>query len=550
MKFSYWGCLVTGVLGVFAWFGADVAHGEDGWRATGLHGAVVAGGPGRQAVDAGLEVLRGGGNAADAACATLLVLSVIDPGNFCLGGETPIMVYDARGEVVEVIAGQGAAPRLATFEHFQRIGGIPQKGIQAAAVPGAFDAILTTLDRHGTITFRRAAQPMLAALDAKPDQANQQLAATIRELTGVEQQATDRRRGLRLVADYFYRGPIARRIDAWSKANDGLIRYEDLATHVTRLEEPVRATYRGYDVVKCGAWTQGPCLLQTLALLEGFDVKPLGPTSPEFVHLAVESLKLALADRDTYYGDPLFSAIPLDTLLSPEYSQRRRALIDRDKASRDYRPGDVAPTTNKVSLATTPAAAAGPQRDTTTCLVADQHGNVVAATPSGWGGVLAGDTGILLGSRLRSLSMTPGYPNCVAPGKRPRITLTPTLVLKHGKPVLAVSVAGGDLQDQVSLQMVTSCLDFGKSPADAVTLPRFSTSHHVGSFNQPPPKLGQLSVNEAYGAETLERLRKLGHDVELAKPPIGHPVVIRIDPATGRKEAAGDPAARREAAAY
>ncbi|MFO0867625.1 MAG: gamma-glutamyltransferase [Pirellulales bacterium] len=523
---------------------------DEFWQAAGLEGAVVAGGPGPEAAAAGLAVLQEGGNAVDSAATMLLVLCVIDPGNFCFGGEVPWLVYDGPRRVVEVVAGQGVAPQLATRTHFDAQGKIPPTGVEPAAVPAALDAILTALDRYGTISLARAAQPMLAVLDARTETWHRDLARTMRELIAAERQATDRRQGLRLAADYFYRGPIARRIDSWSRANGGLLRYADLATHVTRIEQPVSISYRGYTVVKCGIWTQGPMLLQSLQLLSGFDFASLHPAHADQIHLTVEALKLALADRDTHYGDPLFSDIPLAELLSTSYADTRRTLIDRSQASREWRPG--APRGAQARLDRTPPAgdASGRQRDTTTCLVADRFGNVVAATPSGWGGVVAGDTGVHLGSRLRSLTMEAGHPNEVAPGKRPRITLTPTLVLQQSQPVLAISVAGGDLQDQVSLQLLLACLDFHRSPAEAVTLPRFSTAHHIGSFSQPPPQLGSLTVNPEVTETTLERLRQLGHQVTVSPGPIGHPSVLRIDPATGRKEAAGDPRTKRHARAY
>jgi gamma-glutamyltranspeptidase/glutathione hydrolase len=182
--------------------------------------------------------------------------------------------------------------------------------------------------------------------------------------------------------------------------------------------------------------------------------------------------------------------------------------------------------------------------------VADRSGNVVAATPSGWGGVLAGKTGIILNSRLRSLNTWPGHPNCLEPGKRPRITLTPTLVLKDGKPVAAISVAGGDKQDQVTLQLLLGYVEFGHSPARAVTAPRFVTNHLIGSFNQPPPRLGSLSIYQSAGDDTIAALKDHGHNLSVTKPPLGHPVMLTIDPTTGRKQAAGDPRAGRHARAY
>jgi len=174
----------------------------------------------------------------------------------------------------------------------------------------------------------------------------------------------------------------------------------------------------------------------------------------------------------------------------------------------------------------------------------------VAATPSGWGGVLAGETGVVLGSRLRSLNTWRGHPNCIEPGKRPRITLTPSLVFDQGKPVVVASVVGGDLQDQVMLQILLNHIEFGFTPDKAVTAPRFSTAHHDGSFNQPPAELGSLSIYESVGEETIEALKARGHDVTISKPPMGYPVMITIDPKTGRMQAAGDPAARRHARAY
>jgi len=523
------------------------------WRAEGTQAAVAAGGS--EAADAAVEVLQDGGNAIDAAVAALMVLSVTDSGNFCFGGEVPIMVYDARHGAVKVVSGQGTAPRLATLEYFQKhnSGRIPGNGDPTtAAVPGAIGAYLTALDRYGTKTFAELARPTLAILDRHNNGWQPDLANTIRRLIEAEKASPDdRRRGLRRVGDCFYRGPVARELDGWSRANGGLIRYADLAAHVTRVEDPVSIDYRGYTVCKCDTWTQGPYLLQTLRLLEPFDVKSLGHNSPDYIHLLVEAMKLALADRDTYYADPLLAEVPIERLLSKQYAELRRGLIDKNRASLELRPGD--PISGKALLGISPAkyrAPTGSVRDTTTCLVADRWGNVVVATPSGWGGVLARKTGIILGSRLRSFNTWPGHSNCIAPGKRPRITLTPTLVLQQGRPVAAVSVAGGDKQDQVTLQLLLAYMEFGFTPARAVTAPRFVTNHLIGSFNQPPPKLGSLSIYESVGEGTIETLKARGHRVRIAKPPLAKPVMLTIDPATGRKQAAGDPKARRYARAH
>ncbi len=537
------------------------------WQAAGTQGAVAAGG--RGAVAAGLEILKSGGNAADAAAATILALSVTDARSFCFGGEVPILVYDARQHSVTVIAGQGAAPRLATRDEFLKRGGIPLKGILAAAVPAALDACLTLLDRFGSMTFAQVVAPTRELLQhpPRPEPWHADLARTITALVEAEAQAhpagstsTDgdrsRSRGLRLVADAFYRGPIARRIDAWSRANDGLIRYVDLATHTTRVEEPVAIAYRGLTVFKCGVWTQGPYLLEALQILKDIDLKAMGHNRPAAIHAIVETLKLTMADRDTYYADPLFADVPLAPLLSPEYAALRRGLIDPKAASLERRPGDPRSVKALLDPASDPARRHVPAplaavHDTTTCVVADRFGNVVAATPSGWSGVVAGDTGVWLGSRLQSFNLWDDHPNVIEPGKRPRITLSPTLVLRDGRPVLAVSVAGGDNQDQMTLQLLVNHIDFGLEPAVSVTAPRFMTDHFISSFGQKPPILGQLRINPGVGPETLDALKSWGHKLKTSSGALSAaPSVISLDPATGQLRAAGDPRAGRHAMAY
>jgi gamma-glutamyltranspeptidase/glutathione hydrolase len=330
-----------------------------------------------------------------------------------------------------------------------------------------------------------------------------------------------------------------------------LLRYGDLARHVTRVEEPLATSYRGYTVLKCGAWTQGPYLLQALQLLEGFDLKALGHNSPDAIHLTVEAMKLAMADRDTFYADPLYEDVPISGLLSPAYASLRRPLIDLKQASLEQRPGDPRGGKALLSGAEPQRGQGGPARDTTTCLVADRNGNVVAATPSGWSGVVAGDTGVWLGTRLQSFNIWPGHPDCIAPGKRPRITLSPTIVLKNKKPVLAVSVAGGDNQDMMTLQLIENHIDFGLAPGESVTAPRFMSDHFVSSFGQTPPVLGGLRINPTVGQSTLDALAARGHKLKILPTILSAaPVVIAVDPKTGAYHAAGDPRARRHAGAF
>lgn len=326
--------------------------------------------------------------------------------------------------------------------------------------------------------------------------------------------------------------------------------HADLAAHKTPIETPAAVEYRGHRVFKCGPGTQGPWLLEALGLLEGFDLRAMGHNSTDAIHVTVEAMKLALADRDVYYADPAVVDVPLAELLAPDYAALRRPLIDMQHASFEQRPGD--PRACKALL--NPAAArqglGNPNRDTTTCLIADHDGNVIAATPSGWSGVLVGTTGVWLGSRLQSFNTWPSHPNCIAPGKRPRITLSPTLVTRGGKPVLAVSVAGGDGQDQAGLQMVVDRIDFGLTAREAVTSIRFGTNHLVGSFGQTPPELGSLLIYRKAATPTLTELKVRGHRITLRQPPLWNPSVLAIDPATGQIDAAGDPQAGRHSAAY
>ena len=514
------------------------------WNASGMRGAVAGGGA--EAVSAAATVLERGGNAADAAATMLLAMCVTDSSMFCFGGEMPILYHDGATGKVEVIAGMGTAPKLATLKHFKN--GIPRTGPESAAVPGALDAIVMLLSRHGTLTFAAAAAPALALLASGRMEWHPDLIATITQLIEAEKAAADRRSGLRVVADCFYRGPVAAALDRWSQANGGLIRAEDLAAHVTRIEEPVTADYRGFTVCKCGPWTQGPCLLEALKIIEGSDVKAMGRHSPDAVHVAVEALKLAMADRDVFYADPLFEKVPVEPLLSSEYTAMRRKLIDVSRASQELQPGD--PTNGKPLLDRRDPRFGPPSvsHDTTTCIAADAAGNFVAATPSGWGGVLAGKTGIWLNSRLQSFNHWPNSPNRIMPGKRPRITLSPTLVLKAGRPVLAVSVAGGDGQDQAALQMVMDFVDYGMSPGESVSADRFGTDHHIGSFGQNPPKLGSLSANPGIPETTLAALKEKGHKLRISNGPLWSPCVLQRDE-SGRLHAAGDPRAGRHAAA-
>ncbi len=278
----------------------------------------------------------------------------------------------------------------------------------------------------------------------------------------------------------------------------------------------------------------------------------MGHLSADYIHTLTEALKLGFADRDEYYGDPLFVKVPMKALLSEKYTRLRRGLIDMSTASADIRPGDPV---NMKAVKGPGTYRPGPG-GTTTCVVADRWGNLVAATPSANRPyAICKELGIAHGNRLRSLNTTPGHPNRIEPGKRPRITLTPTIVLKEGKGVIGISVAGGDLQDQTTLNCLLNHIEFGMMPEEAVTAGRFSTPHHQGSFNPNPERektLGTpagLTLNDGLENGVKEDLAKRGHKIRTTSRPIAYPVMIYVDPDTGIIRAAGDPRTRRHAAA-
>lgn len=543
-----------------------------GQRGSGKNGIIAAGKP--EAVEAGIKMFELNGNAADAAVSSLLVLSVKHIGAFCIGGEVPMIIYDAKKNEVKVLSGQGTAPKDTSAIEWYFRNGIDGSSIRSAAVPAVIDLCVTALKLYGTLSFEQTAGPMLNILDAGgPNEYRDSgsgelidgisgksidkgiinlvgeerswyadLAVTMRKLIEAEQNTVgNREKKLQAVSDRFYRGDIADDLVDWYISRGGFLRKQDLAEYVTRVEDPVEISYRGYKVLKCDTWTQGPYLSQTLRLLEGYDLKKMGYLSPDYIHVVAESMKLALADRDEYYGDPLFVDVPLKGLLSDEYTGLRRELIDMSKASLELRPGD--PKNMKAILEgggkVFPNAGG-----TTTCVAADKWGNVVVTTPSGLGSNAGsgGRTGVTHGARLIINNTWRGHPNSIGPGKRPRTSLTPTLVMKNGKPFLAISVAGGDMQDQAALQLILDVIDFGMDINGAMDAPRFSTQHFIGSFGQDPPILGDLRLNESIGQKTMNNLIERGHKVKMVPYNIGGIAMLYIDSLKGIVYGAGNAA--------
>lgn len=527
-----------------------------GWQASGRGGAVAAGA--RPSVAAGMTILEDGGNAADAAVATILALAVVDYGLFAMGGEVPLIIWH-EGEV-QVLSGVGRAPLDADAIAWYYDNGIPDEGSYLAMpVPGALHLCFTALSIFGTKSFGEVVTPTLDLLDRGGKSWHDPLAATLRKLAEREEQTRgSRERKLEAARDRFYRGDIADDLVAWYEETGSFLRKRDLEAHETVVEPPVSIRYRDYTVHKCNTWTQGPVLCQTLRLLEGFDIAQMQHLSADHIHLLTEAMKLAYADRDTYYADPEFADVPLAALLSDEYTDLRRGLIDMGRASHERRPGD--PIGMRPLLMTADPGAhdvSTPISDTTTCAVTDRWGNMVAATPSC---NLVGNepdprTGITQGNRLRCMNTTPTHPNRIEAGKRPRITLTPTLVTCDDRPMIAISVAGGDLQDQTTLNVLINSVEFGMDPAEAVTVPRFSTDHMENSFDSDPDRdaafkaPGSLQVNDDVSTDVLDELSARGHNLSTTDGYIAMPVMLSVDLETGLIRAAGDPKAGRHAAA-
>ncbi len=515
------------------------------WYASGNGGIVAAGA--QAATKAGLEMLRNGGNAADAAVATIFNLAVSDYGLFCIGGEVPFMFYSSATREITVFNGMGGAPSDPAAIEWYYKNGIPATGIKAATVPSAVSTLLAALGQKGTMSFEQVIAPTLRLLDAGGKNWYPALAGTLRKLVTTEKSTPGtREEKIRAARDRFYKGDIADELEKYYVSSGAFLRKADLMAHVTKIEKPVSVQYRGLTVNKCNTWTQGPVLLQSLRLLENFDLKGMGTFSPDYIHATIEAMKLAYADRDKYYGDPSFVKVPLRELLSDEYTKIRYPLIDMKHASQEIRPGD--PVGMK--------ALAGPgeywpgEKGTTTCTVADKWGNVVAATPSAnpeYG--VCESLGVAHNTRLSSLNTQKGHPNCLEPGKRPRITLTPTIVLKEGEPFIVMSVAGGDMQDQVSLQLLLDVIDFGMKPKEAISAPRFLTKHIQDSFNpspDPAARMGKIAGIEINTSDKslIGNLEGRGHIVSPSGATLGWPVMIYIDKSSGISYAAGQPGAK------
>ena len=573
------------------------------------------------ATAAGMAVLEAGGNAFDAAVAVGLTLQVVEPHLNGPGGEVPIIGHDARRGETFVVCGQGVAPAAATPESFAALGLdlVPGSGLLAATVPGAFGGWLLLLREYGTLRLRDVlgyaigyaadGYPLVPAISwaiasvadlfrehwhtsaeaiylpgggvPAPGTrfANRALAATYeRVLAEAEAAGDDRDEQIEAARRAWYDGFVAEEIgkfaatevmDVTGERHRGLLTAQDLSTWHARLEAPASRDYRGLTVSKTGPWGQGPVFLQQLALLEGIDLTAMGPGSPDFIHTVTEAAKLAFADREAWYGDPAFTDVPLEDLMSARYNDERRTLIG-DTASMELRPGrpggreprlpgfatlpfgtpDLGPgergaageggdpgldpaTGEPIGRASGPAGASGmhpPRGDTCHLDVADRWGNVVTATPSGgWlqSSPVIPSLGFCLGTRAQMFTLEEGLPATIAPGKRPRTTLTPTLVLRGGEPYLAFGTPGGDQQDQWTLHFFLRHVHHGMNLQEAIDFPAFHSRHMPSSFYP----------REAYPLATRRGVAGRRRRSPPSSPARGHDVHVQLPWSLGRTSA-------------
>jgi len=530
----------------------------------GVNGVVVSSHP--SASMAGLDVLRKGGNAIDAGVAVGLALNIVHADDCGFLGVAPTIMYLAGRKEVTTIDGLGVWPKAASIEYFQRKhkGQMP-RGIPRALTPGAADAWFTALARYGTMTFGEVAAtaiglagqgfPMYRYLSDRlrdafdlyaewPSNAEiflpegrapavgemfyqKDAAETLAKLAAVEDsnRALGREGALLAARDFVYKGELAQTIVSFYQAHGGLLTVADLAEYKVRIEPPVTVNYHGYDLYSCGPWCQGPVLPQALKILEGFDLKAMGHNSAEYVHAATQALNLAFADREQYIGDPAFVDVPIEEMMSEAYIGERRTLIDPNLAWPVTPPAgdprrcratlDGVPRSPSEAIPV-PAIAGEEGGGTSYFGVIDGDGNIFSSTPSegmkGGGPIIPG-TGMYLSQRGSQSKLQVGHPASVAPGKRPRLTPAPALVLREGQPVMALGAHGGDHIPQGTLQIFLNVVEFGMDPQEAVEAARFYSYNFPSSGFPAANSPGEVRMEGRISQETVAELQRLGHKV-------------------------------------
>jgi len=567
---------------------------------------------------AAFEVLMKGGNAFDAGVAAMLVGGIVEQDLYSLGGEGLVLVYPRTTRKVVSIVGQGWAPKGATIDWYKSHGKTMQGiGLDPAVVPGVVHAALTVLERWGTMSFEQVSsraidyaekgfplRPRTVAaidgnrkfIDAWPDNKRMwvkadgsaykagdtivlpDLARTLKAMVESERKSAKKGRaaGIAAARDRFYKGDIAQTMVAFLKQHQAPFELADFAEFFARVEEPATTSYRGYDVYKHSFSSQGPVLLETLNILEQFDLKSMHQNSADYLHTVVEAMKLAYADRDSYYADQAFVESPAQGLLSKAYAKERAKQIDPKHASKGYLAGNPLPFDSKVKTwaywvadmkdatqAEPPIPqedlTAGVTKDTTHISVIDKDGNVFDATPSGaWipTSVVLGSTGVMMSVRGESFWLDKTRAAQLRPRSRPRYTLTPSIVLRNGEPFMAIGTPGGDNQEQTIVQAFLNVVEFWSdwypNLHEAFRWPRMQTLHFYGSFWPHPGGFNKLNLEADVPDAVFDELKSRGHDISRIPTASmsGCATAVVVDPATGNRIAGADPRRDCYAMAY
>ena len=551
---------------------------------------------------AGMRILLAGGNAFDALVAAGFAAAVVEPiASYSLAAEGVFMLYDSDSGDLLSLSGQGGAPGEATaaFYRSQGMEHIPTgPGKQAPfsfTVPGIVDAFISMLDQYGTMELKDVLAPaigyaeegipnyeyMLQRLDLRSGKEqfdnfppggwdvfydNRQvpepgtplvqpgLANTLKAMSAASANgASSRSESLQAAKDVFYRGPIARLIVDSAQSVGGILSMDDLDSYRSQFGTPVSTTFNGYEIWGHDSWTQGPMLMQTLNMLEHFDLGSMGHNSPAYIHTVTEALKLGFGDREAFYADPDYAVVPMDGLLSKEYAAERAQSIDPEGAYPAQPPAGDPWKFSAVAGAAPESASAAPapvggdsgsDDGTTHVSVLDREGNLVCGTISGGAfskSVFFPELGCCLSTRIEMFNCEDGHPNVVQPGKRPRTTLINYIVTKDGKPVMTVGCPGGDNQVQANVQLMLNVMVFGMNPQQAVETPRFATESNVNSFYPHTYHPAKLDLEPGIPESTADALRGLGHKIATAANcGLGATVSVR-DPDTGYLSTGADP---------
>jgi len=545
----------------------------------GRNGMVCAGQP--LAAQAGMAILQKGGNAVDAAIGTAAALNVVEPNMSGIGGDGYIMIYNKAQNKIDICNATGAAPYATDLARYQAEG-IPQKGIRSVSVPGLLDGWLAAHDKYATL---KLSELFAAAIDLADNGfpvshvLSQVIAADslLQEFPtsqaifapggkppkpGVVLYQKDLAKTFQAIAeggrDAFYQGPIAEAMVKFCQEQGGLLSMKDLADCRSRWEEPISTTYKGYSVYEAPPNSSGHILLQELNMVEQFDLRSMGCSTAESIHMMVEAKKLAFIDREAYMADPDHTDVPTLGLISKEYAKERAKLIDPDRAA-DPTHGDPWVFQGSSGDAGRVTAGSVQEEDTTCFVIVDRWGNSVCqlqSIQSSLGSSLvAGDTGILLNNRMTYWHLDPDHVDCLQPGKRVRHTMNPVMVFNDdgpasmGKPagtgslMLVCGTPGADTQVQTNMQVITHLIDFGMTVSEAVEAPRWRNSHSPTESNVPHICDNLLHMESRFGLDVRQALESRGHQLNMMPDwgAQGSEMMIQVDSESGALHGAADP---------